>query len=199
MSTFSNGSAVYKNNDINTQINNIFDDNELYDLKRFIHKRKVLNNSNSYLIYLFHILQSAGVFTTTIATGYNNTNYIWLGVGLNILASLINIFQQTNNNISKKLLQDIQSIKENKYTGECIQVDSDNNNNSSPPISREMIPPSLITNSSIPLPSNPTMYYSQNQLSIPLTPPVPPVTKDNNNIGENATVSITIEQLSTNV
>ena len=116
-------------NNITTEIRNIFDDNELNDLKRFIARRKLLNNSNSYLIYLFHIVQSAGVFTTTVAAGYNDKRLIWFGVGLNILASLINIFEQTNNNISKKLLQDITAIKTNKYIVESTIIDTDTNTN----------------------------------------------------------------------
>lgn len=109
---------------ISLQIKKVFEENVLSDLKRFIEKRQCLNQTNMILIYLFHIVQSAGILTTTIATGYNVREYIWIGVGLNVLASLINAFEQTNNNISKKLLQDIQSIKDGKYVDEGIVVES---------------------------------------------------------------------------
>ncbi len=109
---------------VSIQIKKIFEENVVDDLKRFIEKRQCLNNMNMVLIYLFHIVQSAGILTTTIATGYNIREYIWIGVGLNVLASLINAFEQTNNNISKKLLQDIQSIKDGKYVDEGIVIES---------------------------------------------------------------------------
>jgi len=142
-----------KINDLSLEIKNIFDDNELNDLKRFINKRKCLNLSNSYLIYLFHIVQSAGVLTTTIAAGYNDKLLIWFGVGLNILASLINIFQQTNNNISKKLMRDIQSIRDRKYVGESLTVENDvvpnGNNNSSVRVSSNPQNSEFINNHSL--------------------------------------------------
>jgi len=113
-----------ENQSVSIQIKKVFQENVLSDLKRFMEKRQCLNQTNMVLIYLFHIVQSAGILTTTIATGYNIREYIWIGVGLNVLASLINAFEQTNNNISKKLLQDIQSIKDGKYVDEGIAVES---------------------------------------------------------------------------
>jgi len=110
--------------DVSLQIQKVFQENVLGDLKRFIDKRQCLNDTNMVLIYLFHIVQSAGILTTTIATGYNVREYIWIGVGLNVLASLINTFERTNNNISKKLLADIQSIKDGKYVDEGLVIES---------------------------------------------------------------------------
>ena len=109
---------------VSIQIKKVFEENMLGDLKRFIEKRQCLNQTNMVLVYLFHIVQSAGILTTTIATGYNAREFIWIGVGLNVLASLINAFEQTNNNISKKLLQDIQSIKDGNYVDEGLAVES---------------------------------------------------------------------------
>jgi hypothetical protein len=113
------------NKDTALEIKRIFDDNVLQDLKRFMEKRENINKYNVTLIYLFHITQSAGVFTTTIATGYNKPQFIWLGIALNILASLINIFEQVNNSISKKLLKDIQTIREGNYIDEDVIIDLD--------------------------------------------------------------------------
>jgi hypothetical protein len=74
-------------------------------------------------IYFFHIVQSAGILTTTIAAGYDMKEIIWLGVGLNILASLINVFEKTNNGISKKLMKDIQAIKEGTFVDESEVIE----------------------------------------------------------------------------
>lgn len=109
--------------DLSTEIQNIFDTNKLEDLKEFINRRKCLNNWNIALVYLFHFIQSAGILTTTIAAGYDIKAIVWVGVGLNILASMINIFEKTNNGISKKLMKDIQAIKDGTYVDESVSVD----------------------------------------------------------------------------
>jgi hypothetical protein len=67
---------------------------------------------------MFHFVQSAGILTTTIATGYNYTYLIWIGVGLNVLASLLNVYEKTNSNLLKTYLKDIDSIKNGKFTDE---------------------------------------------------------------------------------
>lgn len=103
---------------ISLEIQTIFQKNKLDDLKEFMNKRKCLNAWNMALIYLFHIVQSAGILTTTIATGYDMKIFIWVGVGLNITATLINVFEKTNSSISKNLMKDIQAIKEGSYVDE---------------------------------------------------------------------------------
>jgi hypothetical protein len=109
--------------DLSTEIQHIFDTNKLDDLKEFINRRKCLNNWNIALVYLFHFIQSAGILTTTIAAGYDIKAIVWVGVGLNILASMINIFEKTNNGISKKLMKDIQAIKDGTYVDESVSVE----------------------------------------------------------------------------
>jgi hypothetical protein len=113
---------------IPTKIQNIFNDNVVSDLQRFMKKRQCLNDTNMVFIYLFHIVQTAGILTTTIAAGNNAKTYIWVGIGLNLFASLINVFEQTNNNISKKLLKDIQLIKDGKYLDDGIVVETEEKN-----------------------------------------------------------------------
>ncbi len=103
---------------VNTEIQTIFETNKLTDLKAFMQKRKCLNEWNMVLIYLFHVVQSAGILTTTIAAGYDMKVLVWVGVGFNILASLINVFEKTNNGISKHLLKDINAIKDGTYVDE---------------------------------------------------------------------------------
>ena len=103
---------------VSSEIQSILEKNKLDDLKEFINKRKCLNSCNLALIYLFHIVQSAGILTTTIAAGYNFKEVIWVGVGLNILASIINAFEKTNSSISKGLLKDINAIRDGTYVDE---------------------------------------------------------------------------------
>ena len=112
--------------EIDIEIRNIFNQNKIHDLKKFIEKRNCLNNTNQILIYMFHVIQSAGVLTTTIAAGYDMKELVWVGVGLNILASLINIFEKTNDSISKRLFKDIHAIKNDTYVDEGMMVDIEN-------------------------------------------------------------------------
>jgi hypothetical protein len=110
--------------DVSTEIQKILETNKLEDLKEFIKKRNCLNSWNIALIYLFHIIQSAGILTTTIAAGYDIKAFVWVGVGLNILASLITVFEKTNNSISKNLLKDIQAIKDGTFVDEGVAVET---------------------------------------------------------------------------
>lgn len=110
--------------DVSVEIQHIFEQNKLDDLKHFMQKRKCLNASNMALVYLFHIVQSAGILTTTIAAGYDMKVLVWVGVGLNIMASLLNVFEKTNNSMSKHLLKDINAIKEGTYVDEGTLVET---------------------------------------------------------------------------
>ena len=108
--------------DITQKIQTILDNNKISDLERFISKRQCLNSANLYLNYIFHLLQSAGILTTAIASGYSLAYLVWVGVGLNIVATLIHIYEQTNNNISKRLLSNIEAIKNGSYIDEDVLV-----------------------------------------------------------------------------
>jgi hypothetical protein len=112
--------------EIENEIKQIFSENKINDLKKFIAKRNCLNVSNQVMNYLFHIIQSAGVLTTTIAAGYDIKSLVWIGVGMNILASLINIFEKTNDAISRRLLKDIQAIKNGTYVDERMLIEESN-------------------------------------------------------------------------
>jgi hypothetical protein len=118
-------------NDINIQIEEIFEQNKLTDLKRFIKKRQSLNSCNICLSYLYYLVQSVGILTTTIGTGYNIKELIWGGIGVNVFASLIHSYEQVNNNISIKLLKNIENIRKNNYIDEDVLIDLSENNNSS--------------------------------------------------------------------
>ena len=119
---------------ISSEIRNIFEENELNDLKRFIQSRQRLNRYTIILRYSFHIIQYAAIFTTTIAIGYGgNSNcgnndvmkkLVWVGIGLNVAATLVNAFEHVNNSVSKKMLNDIRNIKVGDYVDESNMVDS---------------------------------------------------------------------------
>lgn len=103
---------------VSLEIKTIFEKNKLDDLKEFMNKRKCLNTWNMALIYMFHIVQSAGILTTTIAAGYDMKLLVWVGVGLNITATLINVFEKTNSSLSKSIMKDIQAIKDGTFVDE---------------------------------------------------------------------------------
>jgi len=122
----SNNPTINTNTNTNTNtirsvsidINNIFEKNKLDDLNYFLNTRRRLNQCNLSLIRLFHIIQTAGILTTTIAAGYDVKYLVWIGVGLNCIASLLHFFEKTNKEVSKKMLKDIVAIKNNKYIDE---------------------------------------------------------------------------------
>ena len=103
----------------------ILQKNKHADLQRFLSNRKCLNTTNICFTYLFYLIQMVGLLTTSIAQSYNMTNVVWVGIGLNSLATLIHTFQQTNNKISKHMLDNIISIKNGSYIDEGILIDID--------------------------------------------------------------------------
>ena len=115
------------NKNISLEIKTIFDNNTLNDLKKFLNKRECLNTTNTYLMYFFYLIQSAGILTTSIATGNNNYTFIWVGVGLNVFATLINTYEKINNSQLKKLLKDIENIKNGNYIDETEIIDTEEN------------------------------------------------------------------------
>ncbi len=114
---------IIMTDNIQIEIQEILDNNKIADLKRFIKKRQTLNSCNICLSYLFYLMQSIGILTTTIGTGYEIKELIWSGIGVNILASLIHSYEQINNSISIKLLKNIENIKKNTYVDEDIMID----------------------------------------------------------------------------
>jgi hypothetical protein len=108
---------------IKEKIIEILNHNKLSDLKNFLSKRKNLNQANTILTYLYHAFQTSGILTTTIAAGYNYRYLIWIGVGLNCTASLINIYVHLNDSMLHKLLNNIKLIKDDKYIDEDSIID----------------------------------------------------------------------------
>jgi len=112
------------------EIENIFNENKINDLKRFMVKRQQLNDCNIKLRYLHFIAHYSSILVTTVAVSYNNNtdihlvNMIWIGISLNILSSLISSFEKMNKTMSTKLLADIYKIKTDTYVDESELVDS---------------------------------------------------------------------------
>ena len=110
---------------MDSEIQALLNANTMSDLKRFIKQRQNLNAANVYLKYFFHCVQTAGVLTTSIAQSYGWPNIVWVGIGLNSLATLIHIYEQTNNSISKHMFESIAKIRKGNYIDEDILVDTD--------------------------------------------------------------------------
>ena len=110
---------------INDQIQSLLNTNKVEDLKHFLNRKHCLNTTNSILMYLFHIVQSAGILTTTLAAGYDMKEIIWVGAALNALAALIHVFEKTNDSLIAQYGKDIQMIQSNTYVDEQPIVTED--------------------------------------------------------------------------
>jgi len=118
----------------NNIIQKIFNENKIQDLKDFIKKRSCLNTSGQYLTYLFYLLQSSGVFLTSIGNAYKRDMLIWSGVGASSLASFIYIVINSNSKINSQLLNNVKQIYEGNYIDEGgIDAMTEKKNNASTP------------------------------------------------------------------
>jgi hypothetical protein len=103
----------------NQVILDILNKNKINDLNKLLKRREMLNYCNIRMTYLFHLIQTAGIFSTTISSSYNIQSLLWAGIALNFIASIINIFEKINNSLSEQALADIVSIqKNNNYIDE---------------------------------------------------------------------------------
>jgi hypothetical protein len=110
---------------VDEEIQKIFNQNRLADLKKFLNRRQHLNKSNMIFEYAFHIVQTSGILITTVAAGYNAKFLVWVGAGISALASLIKVFESSNNVMLKKLLNDIKLIRDGTYVDEGLLVDDE--------------------------------------------------------------------------
>lgn len=116
----------------NAVIQRLLETNKLEDLKSFLRRRQCLNCTNVFLMYGFHIIQTAGILTTTLAAGYDMKEVIWIGASLNALASLIQIFEKLNDSLSKQYAKDIQLIRADNYVDEApVDIEQENRSNKS--------------------------------------------------------------------
>jgi len=97
--------------------------NSYTELRKFIQKRENLIGYNKVMVYLFHLCQSLGVIINALSASSNNQNYIWLGIMLNALATLISLWEKTNTLIIKKLMDDIKLIRDGDYVDEGSLVE----------------------------------------------------------------------------
>lgn len=100
------------------KINNMINQNKVEDLKRFISKRQNLNVSNQWFGYLFYILQTASVFSTSLGQSYGNPYLIWSGIGLTSIGTLIHAIINSNTKINNNLMKNIKEIKGGSYIDE---------------------------------------------------------------------------------
>jgi len=109
--TTSHGLTDSKLNEIET----ILKQNTIEDLEKFIKRRSCLNNCNTCFIYVFHFLQISGMLTTSLSASYNYKELLWVGIGLNALASLVSVYEKINQSISDKMFENIKKIKAGDY------------------------------------------------------------------------------------
>ena len=100
------------------KINNMINKNKVEDLKRFINKRQNLNVSNQWFGYLFYLLQTASVFSTSLGQSYTNPYLIWTGIGLTSFGTLIHAIINSNTKINNNLMKNIKDIKGGSYIDE---------------------------------------------------------------------------------
>ena len=100
------------------KINNMINKNKLSDLKRFFSKRQNLNISNQWFGYLFYLLQTASVFSTSLGQSYTNAYLIWTGIGLTSFGTLIHAIINSNTKINNNLMKNIKDIKQGSYIDE---------------------------------------------------------------------------------
>ncbi len=78
---------------------------------------------------MFHIVQSTGIIISSYAASSNDTKLFWAGIGLNMLASLIQVFEKINEGQIKKLDSEIIKIKSGTYVTEDSLIDIESNDN----------------------------------------------------------------------
>ena len=105
------------------EITNILRQNKLADLKRFLQQRQCLNITNTAFVYLFHLVQSAGILVSSYAAGTNDSRFVWVGITLNVIATLIHSYEKTNNSILGKLMIDVNRIRDGTYVDEGVLID----------------------------------------------------------------------------
>jgi len=107
------------------EIQKLFKSNKIEDLKRFMRKRQCLNSYNCVFMYAFHVVQAAGILTTTIAAGYDVKELVWVGASMNVIATLIQVFEKTNESVSKTMMKNIEDIRNGTYVDEGMIMPDD--------------------------------------------------------------------------
>jgi len=120
------------------EIENIFKENKVHDLKRFMEQREQLNKYNIWIRYVFIFSHYSAILITTFAVGYQGNvpqqtneqsvvlmkNMVWAGIGINVFATILTALERMNKSMSKKLLNNIKEIKSGNYVDETMLVES---------------------------------------------------------------------------
>jgi hypothetical protein len=105
------------------KINNIINKNKVDDLLRFMNKRQNINCSNQWLGYLFYLIQTISVFSTSLGQAYQHPYLSWTGIGLTSIGTLIHAIINSNNKINSSLMTNIKAIKNGSYVDE-LNIDA---------------------------------------------------------------------------
>lgn len=114
---------IISDEDTFNKINNIINKNKIEDLLRFINKRQNINCSNQWLGYLFYLIQTISVFSTSLGQAYANPYLTWTGIGLTSIGTLIHAIINSNNKINSSLMNNIKAIKSGNYIDE-LNIDA---------------------------------------------------------------------------
>lgn len=107
---------MFLNDDfINKEIQNILDKHRLNDLKRFVELSESLTFYNSHLAYLYIIFSTIGSFISMYSTGTDNSELLWMGLGISAVSQLLSMFEKVNNEELKQIQKSIKTIKEGTY------------------------------------------------------------------------------------
>ena len=106
---------------MNNAVRLAMEQNTAEDLTRLLRQRRSLNSWNTFLMYSFHLFQSTGIMLSAYATSHRTEDtWIWVGLSLNFLATLANIYEKQNSALSSLLLADIVDIKRGVYVDEGV-------------------------------------------------------------------------------
>ena len=105
------------------KIRNIINKNKVDDLLRFMNKRQNINCSNQWLGYLFYLIQTISVFSTSLGQAYVNPYLSWSGIGLTSIGTLIHAIINSNNKINSSLMSNIKAIHNGDYVDE-LNIDA---------------------------------------------------------------------------
>jgi len=105
------------------KINNIINKNKVDDLLRFMSKRQNINATNQWLGYLFYLIQTISVFSTSLGQAYVNPYLSWSGIFLSSVGTLIHAVINSNNKINSSLMTNIKAIKSGSYVDE-LNIDA---------------------------------------------------------------------------
>ena len=118
MATVAEEEVILTDEQTALKINNMINKNKVEDLRRFINKRQNLNISNQWFGYLFYLLQTASVFSTSLGQSYTNPYLVWTGIGLTSFGTLIHAIINSNTKINNNLMKNIKEIKGGTYVDE---------------------------------------------------------------------------------